>query len=145
MTMTSKDFAELRQLLARAGNARTTILTGMSGQQTMDRGPYLQALERHGPELVDLAYKGATGDLIVTALAALIPIEEMVEATQTGATLVEWYRKALAERADLTEIVRAFQQAKAWVASDSYDGIDDRGRELLELADSRANIAIGSL
>ena len=145
MTMTSKDFAELRQLLARAGNARTTILTGMSGQQTMDRGRYLQALERHGPELIDLAYKGSAARMIVGEIMTLIPADQVAVAGQNGATLVEWYRKALAQRAELTEIVRAFQQAKAWVASDSYDGIDDRGRELLELADSRANIAIGSL
>lgn len=38
--------------------------------------------------------------------------------------------------------LQLFREAKAWVASDSYDGIDARGRELLEAADAAAALAL---
>lgn len=96
MTMTSKDFEELYKLLAKAGGGvgggRTTILTGKSAQQIMERGRYLQALERHGPELIDLAYKGSAARMIVGEIMALIPADQVAVAGQNGATLVEWLR-----------------------------------------------------
>lgn len=61
------------------------------------RGRFLQAMETHGEELIPLAYRGAAGSRIITELAALVPVDQMIEATQTGATLVAWYRKMLAE------------------------------------------------
>jgi hypothetical protein len=43
---------------------------------------------------------------------------------------------------DLRAALCLFRRAKEWVASDSYDGIDDRGRELLEEADVTAMLLL---
>lgn len=61
------------------------------------RGRFLQAMEKHGEELVRLAYIGATREIIITELAALVPIDQTIEATKTGATLVAWFRKIIDE------------------------------------------------
>lgn len=70
------------------------------------RGRFLQAMEKHGEELIPLAYRGATGSRIITELAALVPIDQMIEATQTGATLVAWYRAMIQQHDHLLDAIR---------------------------------------
>lgn len=70
----------------------------------------------------------------------------------TDSGLLSWQRSArmaVAKAADeieqLREALVAFQEAKASVAGDSYDGVDEHTRDLLEHADVQASLALGSM
>lgn len=96
MTITHAQFEELKRLAAAAGPPQPpTRIHQIDARQLRARGLYLQALEQHGAELIDLAYRGAAARVILTEIAALVPLDQLIEANQTGATLVAWLRANL--------------------------------------------------
>ena len=88
------------------------------------------------------------------AVAALIARNAELEAEREVAASIGrmWSKKAdqykaerdalAAENKALREALVMFREAKTWVASDSWDGIDQRGRELMEEADVAACAAL---
>lgn len=50
-------------------------------------------------------------------------------------------QSAEADKARLVEALAHYDKAYEWVGADSFDGIDPRGRELLEIAHSEARLA----
>lgn len=99
MTITHAQFEELKRLAAAAGPPPQGLQIHLDSRKLRARGQYLMALEQHGAELIDLAYRGAAARMILAKLSALVPAEERLAANETGATLTEWYTKTLAEHA----------------------------------------------
>ena len=54
----------------------------------------------------------------------------------------EWLEQAHVQISKLEAALTAFRKAKDWVAADSYDGIDERGRQLLDEADGQARVVL---
>ncbi len=73
----------------------------------------------------------------------LIEVRDTLQSLHLGAKAWKPMVRGLeAQNASLHAAVVAFRTAKDWVASDAYDGIDPRGRELLEEADEKAKVAL---
>lgn len=95
MTITHAQFEELKRLAEAAGPPTQGLQIQLDARKLRARGQYLMALEKHGAELIDLAYRGAAARMILTEIAALVPVDQLIEANQTGATLVAWLRANL--------------------------------------------------
>jgi len=72
--------------------------------------------------------------------SASLHAEQYVEIIELRQALA----KANARIGELKAALDLYRKAKAFVAADDYDGIDRRGRELLEEADSCARAALGA-
>lgn len=97
--LTSRDFEHLRRLhlaAARIDPKDAQLLGSLKA-----KGEWLAALEAYGPRLIDEAYKGAASALIVSHIAALVPLDKAVEVNQTGATLVAWLKTIIDEHGEM--------------------------------------------
>ena len=81
-------------------------------------------------------------DILEDIETRMFALDRALPDNSAARDLLEILHRSQVEIGKLREALLEFMRAKAWIGAASYDGIDERGRQLLDHADAQANIVL---